>query len=350
MVKEYGYEYEAALNRSLWEKTAGKTTEQTLFGAVCLRSGRDALKAIAREYAPTVVLLPALACDSMVLPFEQYGHCVRFYKLNADYSIDLDSIQPSKELTLFLYMDYFGHPAITDATLNAMRAQGQFVFIEDRTHNLSCKRTSDFCPEYTIASLRKWLPIPDGGLLWGKTTKALGTDTAFSEKRLQAQGMRWEFLRCGDEAIKREYRQIFSTVSEIIDRDEPSAMSAYAHALAQDTDWNEVCAVRKRNAAVLTTILRMSPYVTLIQDDPEQSALYVPFTVPNRDEIQRRLSSEGIFNTIIWPLTDLQKQICGIAKLTEETMLAAPCDQRYSEVDMEQIGAEMIRVIADAQK
>ena len=57
MVKEYGYEYDAALNRDIWRETEGKVTNQKLLGAHCLRSGRDALKAIAREYRPCVALL-----------------------------------------------------------------------------------------------------------------------------------------------------------------------------------------------------------------------------------------------------------------------------------------------------
>ena len=80
------------------------------------------------------------------------------------------------------------------------------------------------------------------------------------------------------------------------------------------------------------------------------SDLYVSFTVLNRDEVQRRLSAEGIFNTIIWPLSEQQKEACKVAKYTEENMLAAPCDQRYTVEDMKTIGAEIVRVIDDVNK
>ena len=82
--EEYGYEYDATLNEAVWSITQGKTTADQLWGAYCLRSGRDALKAIAREYTPRIVLLPALACDSMVFPFKLYGHQVQYYKLNKE--------------------------------------------------------------------------------------------------------------------------------------------------------------------------------------------------------------------------------------------------------------------------
>ena len=350
MVKEYGYEYDAVLNEGIWKDTEGKVTDQKLMGAHCLRSGRDTLKAIAREYEPSVALLPALACDSMVHPFELYGHEIQYYKLNEDYSIDLTSLKIRHGTHLFLYGDYFGKPAIQDEELEKLREHENIIFIEDRTHNLIWERRYSFQPDYIMASLRKWLSVPDGGLLWGEITKPLGNDTSFSNTRLKAQCMRHEFLACGDESIKTEYRKIFSTVSNLMDEDEPSAMSAYAYALAMDTDWDWVKNVRQQNAETLISILSASPYISFIQDKPGVSDLFVPFTVPNRDEVQRRLSAEGIFNTIIWPLMDEQKEACAVAKYTEENMLAAPCDQRYSVEDMKTIGAEIVRVIADVNK
>lgn len=350
MVQEYGYEYDAALDEDLWNKTKGICTASRLWGANCLRSGRDALKAIAREYSPRITLIPALACDSMVRPFEQYGHTVKYYKLNSDYSIDMDSLQVGSEPLLFLYMDYFGRPAVKDADLEIIRAYKDIVFIEDRTHNLIHEKTSTFQPDFTIASLRKWLPVPDGGLLWGSITEPLASDTSFSAQRLKAQCMRHNYLRCGDEKIKLEYRKIFSSVSDIMDNDDPSAMSTYSYIQASGTDWKSVQQIRTRNAKSLIAKLKESSAISFIQDMAGKSDLYVAFTVPNRDEVQRRLSALGIFNTVIWPLNLIQKAICGVAKFTEENMLAAPCDQRYTVEDMEHIGSEIVRVVADVNR
>lgn len=116
MVKEYGYEYDASLDANLWAQTKGNVTNEVLWGALCLRSGRDALKAIAREYEPTIVLMPALACDSMVLPFEMYGHTIVYYRITPAYQIDMSYLeqQVPQGRALFLYMDYFGIKAISD--------------------------------------------------------------------------------------------------------------------------------------------------------------------------------------------------------------------------------------------
>ncbi len=344
MIKEYGYEYDAVLQEKIWDETGGRVTEEKWNGAHCLRSGRDALKAIAREYSPCTVLLPALSCDSMARPFEQYGHEIRFYQLNPDYSINMEDLEKRIGLgtCLFLYMDYFGCQAISDDHLKALKkTHDKLIFIEDRTHNLIWERTSAFHPDYIMASLRKWLAIPDGGLLWGHISHSLNHDTSFSVTRLKAQCLRHEFFQTGNEETKKEYRRIFSTVSEIMDHDEPSAMSAYSYALMGKTDWNQIRSLRKSNVEVLTAIL--APRVQVISGAP--SALYVPFLVSNRDEVQRRLSNKGIFNTIIWPLSDSQKEICEIARHTEQHMLAAPCDQRYTTEDMKFIGHKIVNVI-----
>ena len=45
MIKEYGYEYDAELDKQLFNDTLNQNTEETFQGAYTLRSGRDALKA-----------------------------------------------------------------------------------------------------------------------------------------------------------------------------------------------------------------------------------------------------------------------------------------------------------------
>ena len=350
-IKEYGYEYDATLNEQLWQETKGKVTYEKFKGAHALRSGRDTLKAIAREYSPTVALLPALSCDSMVLPFEMYGHEVRFYQLNKDYSISIENLekQIEKDTTvLLLYMDYFEKTALSDNALTELRQRHKnLVFIEDRTHNLLNQRTSDFEPEYIIASLRKWSNIPDGGLLWNNVPMANGAfseDTNFSEIRLRAQCNRHEFLKTGDERIKTEYRKVFSTVSDIIDNDKlPGRMSEYSFRLAQQTDYDTIKEKRINNAQALVSRLQQAGF-SFVQEEVGTGDLYIPVLVENRDALQRKLSAEGIFCTVIWPLSDVQRESCQVAKYTEEHLLAVYCDQRMSKEDMEYIASRIVEL------
>lgn len=355
MVTEYGYEYDAVLDKELYKQSKGKVTHEKFMGAMCLRSGRDALKVVAREFAPTTVLIPALACDSMILPFMMYGHEVKYYKLNKDYSIDMESLYsliPNEDKTFqFLYMDYFGNKAIEDDELEKLRdSYSQLIFIEDRTHNILVKSQYAFKPDFTVASLRKWIDIPDGGLMWTDRKlkkKEYSEDLTFSEVRLRAQCMRNEFLQSGDESIKTEYRKIFSTVTDMIDEEKlPGLMSQYAYERACHANLKEVNGVRSRNAQILINELKE---FTFVQDKTGFGDVYVAALIENRDAVQKTLASMGIFCTIIWSLNDEQGAACEVAKYTEEHMLTIYCDQRYSVEDMKYI-ASCIRRVCNEKK
>lgn len=349
MVKEYGYEYDTVLDKELYEKTKGQVARERFMNAMCLRSGRDALKAVAREFEPTTVLMPALACDSMILPFEMYGHKVKYYKLNKDYSINRESlyflISNEDKTVLFLYMDYFGNKAIEDVELEKLRASNpHLVFIEDRTHNLLVNSRYTFKPDFTVASLRKWIDIPDGGLLWTdrELKEEYSEDLIFSEVRLRAQCMRNEFLQSGDESIKTEYRKIFSTVTDRIDEEKlPGVMSQYSYERACKINLSEVNEKRNRNAQVLIDELQG---FTFVQDKTALGDVYVAVLIENRDAVQRKLASMGIFCTIIWPLNDEQRVACDVAKYTEEHILTIYCDQRHNVEDMKYIASCIRRV------
>ena len=355
MVKEYGYEYDAVLDEELYRRTRDKVTYEKFMGGMCLRSGRDAIKVIAREFEPTLVLMPALACDSMILPFEMYEHDVKYYKLNKDYSINLESlfslITKKDKTILFLYMDYFGNPAITDAELEKLHIMyPSLVYIEDRTHNLLVKNSRTFKADFTVASLRKWIDIPDGGLLWTERelrNSEYSDNLCFSETRLKAQCMRKKFLTCGDENIKIGYRRIFSTVTDIIDREKlPGLMSRYAYEKACTTDLNKINILRKKNAEMLISELKGFSF---IQEKSGVGDVYVAVLIDDRDVIQQKLASMGIFCTIIWPLNEKQRSACDVAKYTEEHILTIYCDQRYNVDDIKYV-ASCIRSVCNERK
>lgn len=357
MVKEYGYEYDAVLDIQLDEETAGKCVCQPDHDPILLRSGRDALKSIAREYDNVTVLLPSLSCDSMVLPFRLYGHQIIYYKLLEDYKADfedlLDCLAKKNSTILLLYMSYFGNTSMTDEQLKFINEKyNNVIFIEDRTHNLIYRKKQNFQADYTIASVRKWLNVPDGGLLWTKKQMKnieYSESTVFSETRRKAQCMRNKYFNSGDESIKSEYRKIFSTVTEQIDVDLlPGRMTEYSHRMAMSADWGNIREVRERNASILTEILANCERIRFIQNDTQESNLYVPILIENRDLIQKKLAMKGIFTTLIWPLSTEQKERCKTAEYTENHMLGIPCDQRYSAEDMRYIGAEVVKAINDS--
>ena len=352
-VKEFGYEYETPKNEFLFQRTYKKFVDGKYNNAYCLRSCRDALKIIAKKYAGCHVLLPALSCSSMITPFEAYDCKVIFYKLDSSLKIDLidlmTKLKDKNEKTVFLYMDYFGIESITASNLHKIKEKHSYVvFVKDITHTLLQEDNSSFISDYIVASVRKWLPIPDGGFLWSQTDEIneLFEDNNFYLKRLNAQNLRYEFLQKGEEELKKVFRSLFLEVNLMLDSDDKAyKMSQYSYELIKNADIVNIKKIRQKNAEKLISILKRCNKIKIIQDNFQKSNLYVPFAVDNRDEIQKQLSKKGIFNTIIWPLRIEQKKVCEHSRQIEEHMLAAPCDQRYTVEDMEYIGNEIVRVV-----
>ena len=359
MIKEFGYEYSASCQSfEVPPESLLTTTSRHPWGALPFQSGRDALKAIAREYSPTMVLLPALSCDSMRVPFVLHGHNVQYYRITKEYAVDFGHlktlISDSTQPILFLYLNYFGKTAANPVELQELRDSfPNLVFIEDKTQVFIHACPSFFQPDFTVVSIRKWLAIPDGGLLWTALplkNQFFGEDTFFAQRRRHAQLLREKYLNSGDINLKIEFRHIFSSISEILDKSPvPIKMSKYAYDMllnvAQDIIGGGISQKRIKNSACLADILQESK-IQLLQSQAGLSDLYVPFLTANRDAVQRALSAEGIFCTIIWPLSQEQRDLCPIAKRTEQFMLAAPCDQRYSSSDMEYIGNAIVRTVA----
>ena len=276
--------------------------------------------------------------------------------MNNELKVEIDNLylllnENSTKTILFLYMDYFGIKSIGDDQLIEISEKYKnVVFINDITHTLlTFNQKNHFEADYTIASLRKWVNIPDGGLLWCKKelkNTIFANDTTFAYKRLEAQQMRHSFFETGCIKQKNEYRKIFSEVGDILDEDYmPSRMSKYSFELIKNTDFNKLFKARQNNSKALIKMLKKNKNIKILQSNTSISNLYVPFLINNRDSKQQELNRLGIFNTIIWPLSKEQMDICPVSKYIVDHMLAAPCDQRYTTKDMEYIGKEIVRVI-----
>lgn len=354
MIKEYGYEYNAEVNNEVFAKSQWNSTNKTLWNAYCLRSGRDALKVIARAHSGAKVYLPTLCCDSMITPFEMYNCEIEFYPLTNALAVDypqlLEKLDRTYDKILLLYFDYFGIPMFSDIQLKEIKAKYKhLVLIRDITHTLLIHNELEHGDNYTIASLRKWINIPDGGLLWTdyEVNRSEWCESpVFAIQRLEAQKLRTVFFETGIEEIKKQYRKIFSSVSNLLDSNQhPVKMTEYSYQIAFNTDWKQIRKIRKENADVLREIFAKCIDIKVIDSCGDESNLYVPILVNRRDIVQNCLSKLGIFNTIIWPLRDEQKKCCENTEYIHNHMLAVPCDQRYSQDDMVYIGEEIVRTV-----
>ncbi len=319
------------------------------------RSGRDALKAVALFYRDQIktVLLPVLCCESMVTPFLMNGFKVVFYKINSNYTADIDDVEKKIEhKCIFLYMSYFGIESIDISQVMRWKRNFKIIAIEDTTQNvLIKKKCGEWMPDITISSIRKWAAIPDGAFLWSTDDYQDGaiSDVVFSNLREKAMKMKSLYLSDGTEALKDTYLSMFQSANRLLDESlEVFSISKKSEGLLRQIDFNKISDKRKLNVQILKqklTFAKEKKLLSFITNKPEKSLLYFPIMVDKRDEIQRVLAREKIYCPVIWPLPRLAKQICDVAEFTAEHMLALPCDQRYCAEDMTFISDKVMEVL-----
>lgn len=354
-IKEYGSEFD-------WNSTlpyiANTYAEHPLKSkdAYLFRSGRDALKAVAMGYAENhkKVLLPALCCESMVSPFIMNGYEAEFYKLNSDCTADIDDIENKlSDDCVFIYISYFGIKPMCDGALHSLKAKFRKAkFVEDRTHNpLHRTDNSGFCADATVISIRKWLSIADGGLLFTKDCfdNCYLFENSFADIRKNAMQLKSEYLKKGGENLKSEFRGLLNEASELLDASKNAyLMTEPSKELLNKVDFDKILKDRQKNASILAEALAPlceKGKLKFISQEPESSTLYFPVIVADRDEIQGKLAKKSVFCPVIWPLPEGAEGVCENSKHIADNMLAIPCDQRYSAEDMREISQIIIEAL-----
>lgn len=345
-MREYGSEHHWQSRRGF----EGVTRRRERDGWRFYRSGRDALKQVARFHRGAAVLLPALCCESMILPFTGNGCPVVFYKLNPDLTgNEADVLAKAAPGTVLLYMSYFDIRPFPPAFLERLRQNG-VTLLEDRTQDIIVGRPASFSPDYTVASIRKWAALPEGGIL--KTdadfppARADGRFGALRRRAMEEKGL---YLENGDAALKRDFLEKLREAEALLDESgEPVAMSMENRAYLEGIDFALVLAARRRNAAVLEGALAALTAAGRIRPlcrSGSTAGLYYPILLENRDAAQQALARRNIYCPVIWPIPAQARGVCETSEATAARILALPCDQRYSEQDMAAVAEALKAVI-----
>lgn len=338
---EYGSEFDWRSNDALMtSENIGLPIE----GAKYYRSGRDAMKALARIEGrkPGRVLLPALCCESMIIPFELNGHEVVFYKLMPTLCADTDDVSAKLcDGAMLVYLNYFGIPAFTDEFLSGLRTKYKdLIIVEDRTQDIVVPRSDGgFQPDAMVASLRKWTALPEGGVLKTALNVLQGTpDRRFGEIRRSVMEKKSQYLLHPEEAVKRAFMAELHSADPLLDASaEPAAMAEEYLELLRRIDFSRIYAQRRKNIEVLRARfapLRDAGKIEFLTDAPEKSTLYFPLLLKARDEVWHKMIEEKIYCAVIWPIPERAKGSCAVTENTNRHMLGIICDQRYDEADM----------------
>ena len=351
-----------------------------------LRCGRDAIgfiadDVIAKNDDEIRVLMPALACDSMVRPFEVRGLGISYYALGENLSVDEnDLIGKISEITgddneekvtpVILLMNFFGCTRISEVTKKIKDTCRKAIIIEDVTHILMDPDkylVQDILADYHVGSIRKWLGVPDGAVAISSTEFVMGAltgETDFTALRTEALIEKTEYLDNGDQELKAHFRKLLSDAEDSLsDGLDPYHMSDVSADYLSDLDTGYIRTRRSANYRNLYKMLKEAPLCDkayrLLPEIPESDNGYesTPFMLPivldvdflrrsaitddgkaiTRDDFEKRLAQRGVYAPVLWPISDEAGKVDENARHFSENMLAFWIDQRYNRFDMEQV-------------
>lgn len=343
------------------------------------RRGRYALAAACRLAGvgrDGSLLAPAYHCRTMLDPAIALGAPVLLYRLLPDLSPDIGSIGeqlraapvPVKAL---IVPHYFGFRQALGEVAALCRRQG-VQLIEDCSHALTGLRAGDRQPttlgatgDYAIASPYKFLPTPDGGLLWRPSSPLRGArapaPSAAEQLRAVVDAARSVVGRSASPSVADVQRELEGVRSsrapdarewiEVEDRPSPlyeplleeTTCLAATRWIARHADLDRVVARRRRHfRRWLEAMKGLSACRPLFADLPEDC---VPYMFPLL--IDRPQSDFAVLKGLgvpIWRWDEMAASSCAVASRYRLHLLHLPCHQELADADVDWMSAAVAAV------
>ena len=340
-----------------WPQLRGRTVLATYLG-------RTAVWQLCRIWGMgpgDEVLMPAYNCGTEVDPFLAVGLNVMMYRVDRRARIDTEDVRrrvTSRTRVLYL-TSYFGRPQPAGELGEWCRGRGIRI-VEDCALSLFC--SDERGPlgtggDATVLSLRKFLPVPDGGVLtFAEPTPApplVPPPPAATFRNLlpllknqalrgiEAAGLYGPLRRA---ILRKKLRSFRPQEPSPARPDMPGdyylredlrdwSMSRISAGIARGVNLDETVKRRRDNYLDLLQSIRDVPGVTPLFDDlpPGVCPFALPVIVPRRGEFARRLNARGIAAFSFWEGYHRRLDWDGFpdAVYLKDNLLTLPVHQRF---------------------
>ena len=319
-------------------------TSDKIYYSLC----REALFDITTSFHPSnkCVLIPAYTCQTVITPFEEAGWKCKYYSIRKSLRIDIPNLFEAfseHSPSLVVVHPYYGMELNDEevAALKEINTKGARIILDLTQCLFSAKRYSFV--DFTVASYRKWFPIPDGSFLEiHKKSITISQPeveyTEFTEKEIAAMYLRGQYFSNEEQRTKQISIRLSKSADHIAESNiAPHRISSVAYNLLQkeNADINQFR--RFHNFAFLHQYIQESDKITKVCKnlaDVTTAPLYFTIYVKDRSCLQRLLAQDAIYAPVIWPVEDEKVLIDEQVRYIYDHLLAIPCDQRYDENDM----------------
>lgn len=302
--------------------------------------GRYAINALIKQHLKKKLwkrlFIPEYFCYEVIDSIRKTGIEIIFY---SDYPLANDSllIENIKFLDgdVLLRMNYFGLRNFRD------NSDIDAIVIEDHSHHLFSDWALNSNADWCIASLRKTLPIPDGGILWSpkkdisfieKPFKESG-HSLLSEDRCRAMMMKEVYLNSEKSVKKKDFLEIFHHTEKELGNANCPAISSVSEEIIKKIP-SSILLKKADNYISLTRTLSQDKCSVLQGEDNDLPfSLVILLNSKNeREAIRKVLTKRNIYSSILWEIRNTKAS--DDVKMFSDRMLSLPIDFRYSQKDM----------------
>ena len=303
-------------------------------------SGRSALKHIASNLdSEDEILMPEFICDSVIDCF--WNESIKYYRLNYDFTINLESLESiiTKKTRVIFIMHYFGGLQSHDTLMqiDSIAKENNIIIIEDTTHSIFTK--SDTIGDYQVCSIRKWMPIPSGGVLYSNNDKlkafsSIQYDICSDNTRAYGMILKDMFLNQKLDC-NTAYRRVFAECEKQLDmQKEIYKMSDFAHFIASCIDVSDIYKSRRDNYVLLRKGLIKKGLYPVVKLDKIDCPFVLPIRIRKRNTFRSYLIDHNIYCAVHWPFNASKTTRRPFAYDCAQELISLPIDQRYGEADI----------------
>jgi hypothetical protein len=313
-------------------------------------SGRDAFRALSssgeRRKSWRRLWIPSYFCGPVVTSFRAQGLEVVRYAANPQTGWADAGLLKFRPGDVLFVVNFFGLQSFKPVR-DLFGAD--LEIIEDHTHDPWSDWAGSSQADWCIASLRKTLPIPDGGVLWSpagrtlpKPRKATSAHAKISLDMLAAMSVKSLYLE-GHDIPKELYLDLARGSEERFAAGRLSGMTDWSAALLKIMPVREWRDARTRNYGVLRDALARRPWVSVLQPEiPDAGCPFAGILVfdsgERREAVRRKLIESSIYPAVLWPQESADNPGASVQDIDlGRRILAIHCDMRYNEYEMTRV-------------
>lgn len=313
-----------------------------------LFSGRAAIDYVLNDLDVTIktVYMPSYCCSSMIQAFKNKRIKIYYYDVQISTNGIKYEIDFNKNIDIFFAMSYFGFSITNmDREIKEFKKKNKII-IEDVTHRLFSRKNHCEFADYSIASIRKWIPTISGGLAIKHDKKftnhiLLPPPNKLINIRQNAMIKKREYLanELEDYKLKREFLDLFTEFNGNIGKNfERLSIDDYSMRYIENSDVCSMQEQRKKNVQCIYDKLQIGKKVNLLIKEFNEDfdcPLFVPL-MGDTDSIKllkRKFIEDNIYCPSHWPIP-AEVILCEKTREIYDREISLICDQRYNEKEM----------------